>query len=40
MLFDDPNPRRVHEKRFQYGECYLAEHPNKNYEISLGANEL
>ena len=28
-LLDDPIPRQVHEKRFQYGECYLAEHPKK-----------
>jgi hypothetical protein len=26
-LLDDLIPRRVHEKRFQYGECYLAERP-------------
>ena len=29
-LLDDLIPRRVHEKRFQYGECYLAEHPTIN----------
>ena len=28
MLLDDPNPRRVHEKRFQYGECYWTIFPN------------
>ena len=32
-LLDDPIPRRVHEKRFQYGECYLAEHPSNNVKI-------
>ena len=26
-LPDYPIPRRVHEKRFQYGECYLARRP-------------